>query len=297
LRHKTFIVSPKILEDNNIHVQRCVQQPGEFIITYPFGYHAGYNLHFNCAESVNFALDSWLEIGRKAKSCSCIDDSVTIDVSALLGEPARKKVKLDTPTCLLCPSTSTKEPCLESTKHGLVHTVCAESIDEVYIDKDRVHGIHDIPPSRWKLTCVFCKQKQGACMQCCYGRCWRAFHATCAIQHNATMNKLDKDPASPHSLYDGYCPQHDPKQKAIKLAKQQDYMKQMSRKLKRNKTVETKWRGGDSYQGKQKHTSVIIINNIIGIIKECNTEKQTCKILTVHDGITRNVPWRDIVIE
>ncbi|OAD02245.1 hypothetical protein MUCCIDRAFT_22150, partial [Mucor lusitanicus CBS 277.49] len=83
LRHKTFIVSPTVLENNNIPVQRCVQQAGEFIITYPFGYHSGYNLDFNCAESVNFAMDSWLEIGRKAKPCTCIDDSVVIDVNSL----------------------------------------------------------------------------------------------------------------------------------------------------------------------------------------------------------------------
>lgn len=81
LRHKTFIVSPKVLADHSVPVHRCVQHEGEFIITFPFGYHAGYNLGFNCAESVNFALDSWLEIGKRAKACNCISDSVVIDVS------------------------------------------------------------------------------------------------------------------------------------------------------------------------------------------------------------------------
>lgn len=81
LRHKTFIVSPKVLTDHSVPVHRCVQHEGEFIITFPFGYHAGYNLGFNCAESVNFALDSWLEIGKRAKACNCISDSVVIDIS------------------------------------------------------------------------------------------------------------------------------------------------------------------------------------------------------------------------
>lgn len=81
LRHKTFIVSPTILANNGIPVQRCVQHQGEFMITFPYGYHAGYNLGFNCAESVNFALDSWLSIGKIAKSCQCINDSVNIDVT------------------------------------------------------------------------------------------------------------------------------------------------------------------------------------------------------------------------
>jgi hypothetical protein len=48
------------------------------------GYHAGFNLGLNCAESVNFALDSWLDLARKAKVCECVEDSVRIDVDALL---------------------------------------------------------------------------------------------------------------------------------------------------------------------------------------------------------------------
>ncbi|KAL0077977.1 putative jumonji family transcription factor [Phycomyces blakesleeanus] len=83
LRHKTFIASPKVLAHHAIPVHRCVQHEGEFMITFPFGYHSGYNLGFNCAESVNFAIDSWLEIGKQAKACNCINDSVMIDVSVL----------------------------------------------------------------------------------------------------------------------------------------------------------------------------------------------------------------------
>lgn len=49
-----------------------VHNQGEFVITYPRGYHAGFNMGFNCAESVNFALDSWIEHGRKAKHCKCV---------------------------------------------------------------------------------------------------------------------------------------------------------------------------------------------------------------------------------
>lgn len=147
------------MEDNNIPVQRCVQQPGEFIITYPFGYHAGYNLHFNCAESVNFALDSWLEIGRNAKSCSCIDDSVTIDVNTLLANnhdpPIKKRRKIDKPIdntiCILCPS-SEENSILYTNQQQPVHKICAESINEVYIKKNTVYGIGNIPASRWKLV-------------------------------------------------------------------------------------------------------------------------------------------------
>ncbi|KAG0169293.1 hypothetical protein DFQ28_003740 [Apophysomyces sp. BC1034] len=91
LRHKTFIASPKLLANDGVPVHRCVQHEGEFIITFPYGYHSGYNLGFNCAESVNFALNSWVEIGKRAKACNCISDSVMIDVSVFDGGLKRKR--------------------------------------------------------------------------------------------------------------------------------------------------------------------------------------------------------------
>ncbi|KAI9807544.1 MAG: hypothetical protein M1825_005484 [Sarcosagium campestre] len=82
LRHKTYLISPSLLQSQyNIRVNRLVHHEGEFVITFPYGYHSGYNLGYNCAESVNFATESWLEYGRIAKKCECADDSVWIDVN------------------------------------------------------------------------------------------------------------------------------------------------------------------------------------------------------------------------
>jgi PHD-zinc-finger like domain/JmjC domain, hydroxylase len=53
------------------------------VVTFPRGYHAGFNLGFNCAESVNFALDSWLELGKVAKACECISDRLVVYPYAL----------------------------------------------------------------------------------------------------------------------------------------------------------------------------------------------------------------------
>jgi hypothetical protein len=83
LRHKTFLISPShLLQNYNIKVNKIVHHPGEFVITFPYGYHSGYNLGYNCAEAVNFALDSWMEYGRVAKKCDCsqAQDSVWIDI-------------------------------------------------------------------------------------------------------------------------------------------------------------------------------------------------------------------------
>ncbi|GAA5877570.1 hypothetical protein JCM3774_006121 [Rhodotorula dairenensis] len=91
LRHKAFLASPRILSNHGITLNRCAQLPGEFILTYPKGYHSGFNLGFNCAESINFATERWLPLGQVAKHCNCIEDSVSIDVNIWLRQAAKEE--------------------------------------------------------------------------------------------------------------------------------------------------------------------------------------------------------------
>eukprot|EP01119_Soliformovum_irregulare_P018071 TRINITY_DN5478_c0_g3_i1.p1 TRINITY_DN5478_c0_g3~~TRINITY_DN5478_c0_g3_i1.p1 ORF type:complete len:538 (+),score=94.50 TRINITY_DN5478_c0_g3_i1:69-1682(+) len=80
IRHKTTLISPSNLAANSIPFVRALQKAGEFVITFPYAYHCGFNFGFNCAESVNFALDSWIEQGKKAQPCKCRDDTLRIDM-------------------------------------------------------------------------------------------------------------------------------------------------------------------------------------------------------------------------
>jgi hypothetical protein len=86
------MASPEQLRNGIMPFGKMVQRQGEFIITFPRGYHAGFNMGFNCAESVNFAFDDWIEMGIKAKSCECNPDSVTIDVNGLFGHFLRQPI-------------------------------------------------------------------------------------------------------------------------------------------------------------------------------------------------------------
>ncbi|CAL5871088.1 uncharacterized protein PFLUO_LOCUS5334 [Penicillium psychrofluorescens] len=241
LRHKTYLVSPSLLKSQyGITVNRLVHYEGEFVITFPYGYHSGYNVGYNCAESVNFATEKWLDYGRTAKKCHCEDDSVWIDVDEIerkmrgestpeyYGEfdsefegasdlltpprsvpektpsnrgrkrkhggdgPRTKRPKLhpDGPRkipCLLCPNDLDYEDLLPTENgKGHAHRRCAAFIEETSILRNEsgqevVCDVDKIPKARLELKCLFCREVRGACFQCNFGKCTRAYHATCAL--------------------------------------------------------------------------------------------------------------------
>lgn len=96
LRHKMTLISPSVLKQYSIpfnkvlftltvaltkaHLLQVVQEAGNFIITFPYGYHCGFNHGFNCAESTNFASMRWIDYGKKATHCWCRSDMVRINM-------------------------------------------------------------------------------------------------------------------------------------------------------------------------------------------------------------------------
>ncbi|XP_062084398.1 putative lysine-specific demethylase JMJ16 [Humulus lupulus] len=67
LLHKLVTqLSPSILKSEGVPVYRCVQNAGDFVLTFPRAYHSGFNCGFNCAEAVNVAPVDWLPHGQIA---------------------------------------------------------------------------------------------------------------------------------------------------------------------------------------------------------------------------------------
>ncbi|TRY85253.1 hypothetical protein DNTS_003557 [Danionella cerebrum] len=130
LRHKMTLISPSILKKYGIPFERITQEAGEFMVTFPYGYHAGFNHGFNCAESTNFATRRWIDYGKQAILCSCRKDMVKIsmDVFVRKFQPERYKLWLagkdnapidhnkPTPeaTEFLGEEAANQEPCIEN---------------------------------------------------------------------------------------------------------------------------------------------------------------------------------------
>ncbi|KAJ8336161.1 hypothetical protein SKAU_G00395040 [Synaphobranchus kaupii] len=74
----------------SIPFDKITQEAGEFMITFPYGYHAGFNHGFNCAESTNFASLRWINYGKVATQCNCSRDMVKISM-----EPFVKRFQPD----------------------------------------------------------------------------------------------------------------------------------------------------------------------------------------------------------
>ncbi|XP_065085510.1 lysine-specific demethylase 5 [Ochlerotatus camptorhynchus] len=65
LHQLVTIMNPNILMNANVPVYRTDQHAGEFIVTFPRAYHAGFNQGYNFAEAVNFAPADWMKMGRE----------------------------------------------------------------------------------------------------------------------------------------------------------------------------------------------------------------------------------------
>ncbi|XP_076819433.1 lysine-specific demethylase 5A-like isoform X2 [Clavelina lepadiformis] len=65
LHHLVTTMNPSTLLKRGVRVVRTNQCAGEFMITFPRAYHAGFNQGYNFAEAVNFCPADWVPVGRE----------------------------------------------------------------------------------------------------------------------------------------------------------------------------------------------------------------------------------------
>ncbi|XP_072993424.1 lysine-specific demethylase JMJ17 [Typha latifolia] len=57
------MLNPSVFQEHGVPVYNLLQEPGNFVITFPRSFHCGFNFGLNCAEAVNFAPADWLPHG------------------------------------------------------------------------------------------------------------------------------------------------------------------------------------------------------------------------------------------
>ncbi|KAL2444529.1 Bromodomain-containing protein-like protein [Exophiala dermatitidis] len=119
------------------------------------------------------------------------------------------------PSCIFCPNEGGAFKQTNNSKWA--HLFCATWIPEVSIGNpslmEPITDVEKVPPGRWKLVCYICKQEMGACIQCSDGRCYEAFHLTCARQAGLYLRM--KTGGGQNTLMDksqlrAYCHKHTP---------------------------------------------------------------------------------------
>jgi len=83
LRHKTTIIPPEILKKHGIPVEKVTQKAREIVVTFPNGFHQGFNHGYNIAEAVNFATPRWIRYGLASKTCHHMISPVTLEMMNL----------------------------------------------------------------------------------------------------------------------------------------------------------------------------------------------------------------------
>ncbi|GMS85399.1 hypothetical protein PENTCL1PPCAC_7574, partial [Pristionchus entomophagus] len=91
--------------------------------------------------------------------------------------------------CELCPL---RDGAFKPTAEGKwAHVACAMWLNDVHFGNaaflEPIEGVKRSLKRRAKLSCLVCKVKVGACLQCSKGNCVKSFHVTCAMQARLQM--------------------------------------------------------------------------------------------------------------
>ena len=118
------------------------------------------------------------------------------------------------PVCLFCMQSGGAFKPTNSAEW--VHVFCALWIPEVGFGStekmEPITKIKQIPASRWSLSCCFCQERIGVCIQCATEGCYKAFHPTCAYDNQSFMHIIYGSESRPEQVInEAYCLRHSEK--------------------------------------------------------------------------------------
>ncbi|KAJ7027919.1 bromodomain and PHD finger-containing protein 3 [Mycena alexandri] len=118
-------------------------------------------------------------------------------------------------SCILCPN---EGGAFKQTSQGeWIHLLCAIWVPETRVSNDvfmePIIGVEKIVKPRWKLKCIICGQREGACIQCAKQSCSLAFHVTCGRKDKLLLPMKTTSGVEPGQLT-AYCDKHLSKEQA-----------------------------------------------------------------------------------
>jgi len=118
--------------------------------------------------------------------------------------------------CCVCPNR--EDVALKLTRSGeWIHVSCAYwHTGPLFGDTERltdIHHVNDIEPDRGDLVCAFCNE-QGACLQCCFGRCAVSYHVPCGFQNGIKFELRDSGKGD-DVYFHSFCHKHQKHSKKV----------------------------------------------------------------------------------
>ncbi|KAJ7636157.1 PHD-zinc-finger like domain-containing protein [Mycena polygramma] len=118
-------------------------------------------------------------------------------------------------SCTLCPNEGGAFK--QTTQGEWIHLLCAIWVPETRVSNDvfmePIIGVDKVSKQRWKLKCLICGTREGACIQCGKSSCFLAFHVTCARKEKLLLPMKSAQGVEPGALT-AFCDKHLPKEQA-----------------------------------------------------------------------------------
>jgi histone demethylase JARID1 len=170
------LLTPEQLQKAGVRVFALDQRAGEFVVTFPQAYHAGFNHGFNFNEAVNFAPNDWEPFGQlgvqrltdyRRQPCFSHDE-------LLLAAAARKDTTIKTAKWLAPAMEKMRDreilvrsEFLEKHKAALEHTCTVDSSGESENKCEIEFIVDDTDVHEDELICYYCKAYSYLSRFCC----------------------------------------------------------------------------------------------------------------------------------
>ncbi|KFD65775.1 hypothetical protein M514_07662 [Trichuris suis] len=193
LHHLITLINPTLLMTRGVNIYTVMQESGQFVLTFPRAYHAGFNHGLNCAEEVNLFPADWISIGRECianykesrRTCVFSHDELICRIADCEGltQEMRRALFCDL-NCMI-----NSERMLRSITKD--HPVSERCIIENFADDKRQC---EICRTTVFLSCVECHcapKDRTLCLEHVKSVCLMAPCSNCTLKYRFTMEQLD----------------------------------------------------------------------------------------------------------